>query len=231
MLVAIHHEIGRIFNDCGKRGGMHCGDGPHVILMVGVNGVGKTTTTAKIANAYQTHGHSAMMAACDTFRAAAVEQLQSWGQRTTVPVIAQRTGADPAAVAHDAMHAAMAKQASILMLDTAGRQHSRDDLMRQVEKIRRVVSKIDSSAPHETFITIDATTGQNAIAQVESFNKHSPLSGICITKLDGTAKGGIVIALAKQFKLPIVYVGTGEQVDDLHEFSAQDFIDSLLPKQ
>ena len=191
-------------------------------------GVGKTTTAAKIANRYHTAKRPAMLAACDTFRAAAVEQLQLWGQRAEIPVIAQRTGSDPAAVAHDAMHAALAKKASVLMLDTAGRQHSRDDLMRQVEKIRRVVSKIEPSAPHETLITIDATTGQNAIAQVESFNKHVPLTGICVSKLDGTAKGGIVIALANKFQLPIAFVGFGEKVDDLCEFRASDYIDSLL---
>ncbi len=201
---------------------------PSVLLMVGVNGVGKTTTAAKIANHFHQRGHLAMLAACDTFRAAAVEQLQIWGKRTGIPVIAHHTGSDPAAVAHDAMRAAIAKETSVLILDTAGRQHSRDDLMRQVEKINRVVSKIQPSAPHETLITIDATTGQNAISQVENFNRYVPLTGICVTKLDSSAKGGIVIALAKQFDLPIAYVGLGEKIDDLYEFQIDQYVDSLL---
>ncbi len=201
---------------------------PAVILMVGVNGVGKTTTCAKIAGFLKSQGHSVMLAACDTYRAAAIEQLQSWGDRLDMPVIAQSAGADPAAVAHDAMHAANARQISALLIDTAGRQQTRDDLMRQLNKIHRVVRKIEPTAPHETLITIDAGTGQNAIAQVREFNQHSPLSGICVTKLDGTAKGGIAVALAHEFALPIAFVGLGEGLDDIAPFSASDYVASLL---
>ena len=202
---------------------------PAVILMLGVNGVGKTTTVAKIANYYMQHGHSAMLAACDTYRAAAIEQLQIWGKRIAVPVIAQGSGADPAAVAHDALHAAVAKNIGLLILDTAGRQHSRDDLMRQIGKIRRVVAKIEPTAPHETLITIDGATGQNALSQVEQFNQQIALDGICISKLDGTAKGGIAVALTQKFNLPVRFVGLGEGINDLAPFRVQEYIDSLFP--
>ena len=201
---------------------------PTVILMVGVNGVGKTTTCAKIANFYKNQGQSVMLAACDTFRAAAIEQIQTWGKRLDIPVIAQSAGADPAAVAHDAMHAAIARESSVLLVDTAGRQQTRDDLMRQLNKIQRVISRIEPSAPHETLITIDAGTGQNGIVQVEKFNEHTPISGICVCKLDGTAKGGIVVALARQFSLPIAFVGLGEKVEDLSPFQAGDYVASLI---
>ncbi len=225
---AIRNELLVILSQCERAIETTGSDTPLVIMMVGVNGVGKTTTAAKIAHRFQAQGQPAMLAACDTYRAAAVEQLQLWGERTGIPVIAHSSGGDPAAVAHDAMHAALAKKASVLILDTAGRQHSRDDLMRQVEKIRRVVGKIEPSAPHETLITLDATTGQNAISQVESFNRHVPLTAVCVTKLDGTAKGGIVIALASKFQIPIAFVGYGEKIDDLFEFRAAEFADSLL---
>ena len=201
---------------------------PVIIMMVGVNGVGKTTTSAKIAGYLQQHSHSVMLAACDTFRPAAIEQLQTWGERLNVQVIAQSAGADPAAVAHDAMHAATARDMSILLIDTGGRQQTRDDLMRQLGKIRRVVSKIEPSAPHETLITIDAGTGQNAISQVEQFHKHSALSGICVSKLDGTARGGIVVALTQQFALPLPFIGVGEGIGDIAPFKAADYVDSLL---
>ena len=202
---------------------------PAVILMLGVNGVGKTTTVAKIANYYMQHGHSVMLAACDTYRAAAIEQLQIWGNRIAVPVIAQGSGADPAAVAHDALHAAVAKDVGLLILDTAGRQHSRDDLMRQIGKIRRVVAKIEPTAPHETLITIDGATGQNALSQVEQFNQQIALDGICISKLDGTAKGGIAVALTRKFNLPVRFVGLGEGINDLAPFRVQEYVDSLFP--
>ena len=202
---------------------------PAVLLMLGVNGVGKTTTVAKIANYYMRHGHSVMLAACDTYRAAAIEQLQIWGERIAVPVIAQGSGADPAAVAHDALHAAVAKDVGLLILDTAGRQHSRDDLMRQIGKIRRVVAKIEPTAPHETLITIDGATGQNALSQVEQFNQQIALDGICISKLDGTAKGGIAVALTQKFNLPVRFVGLGEGINDLAPFRVQEYVDSLFP--
>ncbi len=201
---------------------------PVVIMMVGVNGVGKTTTCAKIANHYKQKGHSVMLAACDTFRPAAIEQLQTWGERLAVPVIAQSAGADPAAVAHDALHAAIGRKCSILLADTGGRQQTRDDLMRQLGKIRRVIGKIESTAPHETLITIDAGTGQNAISQVEHFHRHATLSGICVSKLDGTAKGGIVVSLTQKFSLPIPFIGLGEGIDDIASFDARNFADSLI---
>ncbi len=201
---------------------------PVVIMMVGVNGVGKTTTCAKIANYYKQMGHSVMLAACDTFRPAAIEQLQTWGERLTVPVIAQSAGADPAAVAHDALHAAIGRKCSILLADTGGRQQTRDDLMRQLGKIRRVMGKIEPTAPHETLITIDAGTGQNAISQVEHFHRHATLSGICVSKLDGTAKGGIVVSLTQKFSLPIPFIGLGEGIDDITSFNARNYADSLI---
>ena len=230
LVSAIRAALLNILKDSEKRIVVDDSNLPHVILMVGVNGVGKTTTAAKIAHHFQSQGYPAMMAACDTFRAAAVEQLQLWGECASIPVIAHRSGSDPAAVAHDAMHAAIARNASVLVLDTAGRQHSRDDLMRQIEKISRVVAKIEPSAPHSTLIAIDAATGQNAISQVETFSKHVPLTGICISKLDGTAKGGIVVALSQRFALPISYIGFGEKINDIDEFHAATFVDSLLSK-
>ena len=201
---------------------------PVAIMMVGVNGVGKTTTTAKIAHHYQQQGHSVMLAACDTFRPAAIEQLQTWGERLQMPVIAQSAGADPAAVAHDALHAAVARKCSILLADTGGRQQTREDLMRQLGKIRRVLARIEPAAPHETLITIDAGTGQNAASQVEHFHQHAALTGICVTKLDGTAKGGVVVALTQSFALPIPFVGMGEGIEDLAPFNAREYARSLL---
>ncbi len=201
---------------------------PVAIMMVGVNGVGKTTTTAKIAHHYQQQGHSVMLAACDTFRPAAIEQLQTWGERLQMPVIAQSAGADPAAVAHDALHAAVARKCSILLADTGGRQQTREDLMRQLGKIRRVLARIEPAAPHETLITIDAGTGQNAASQVEHFHQHAALTGICVTKLDGTAKGGIIVALTQSFALPIPFVGMGEGIEDLAPFNAREYARSLL---
>ena len=224
----VQSELQRILARAELENGLDQHPRPVVVMMVGVNGVGKTTTCAKIARYYQKLGHSIMFAACDTYRPAAIEQLLTWGERLEVPVIAQDTGADPAAVAHDALHAAISRNCSIILVDTAGRQQSRDDLMRQLGKIRRVMAKIDPSAPHETLITIDAGTGQNAMSQVEQFNQHSPLSGLCVTKLDGTAKGGIVVALTQQFALPIRFVGLGEGIDDIATFRADDYVRSML---
>lgn len=202
---------------------------PQVILMVGVNGVGKTTTLAKLANYYKGRGHSVMMAAGDTFRAAAVEQLQAWGKRLDVPVIAQSIGSDAAAVAYDAMNSAYAKNMDYLLIDSAGRQHTHGDLMDQLQKMKRVIGKIDETAPHQILITVDATNGQNVLSQVENFQKTLPLTGICVTKLDGTAKGGVVVALANDFRLPVRFIGVGEGVDDLSEFSAREFAAALVP--
>ncbi len=199
-----------------------------VVLMVGVNGAGKTTTIAKIARYCSRQNHKVMLAACDTYRPAAIEQLQHWGNQLELPVIAQSAGTDPAAVAHDAMHAAAARDCSILLIDTAGRQQTRDDLMRQLDKIRRVIAKIEPSAPHETLITIDAGTGQNGFSQVEAFHSHCPLTGLCLTKLDGTAKGGIAVALTMKYSLPVYFVGLGEKVDDLELFDPHAYTHSLF---
>ena len=202
--------------------------GPLVILMVGVNGVGKTTTTAKLAAHFQQSGHSVLLGACDTFRAAAIEQLQSWGERLGIGVLTQTHGADAAAVAHDALSAAKSRGTDILIIDSAGRQHVNTDLMAQLGKIRRVLSKSDAAAPHETLLVVDAGTGQNALSQAAAFEKEVGLTGICVTKLDGTARGGVVVALAKQFPVAIPFVGVGEWIADLQPFQARDFARALV---
>ncbi|PKG39450.1 signal recognition particle-docking protein FtsY [Psychromonas sp. Urea-02u-13] len=204
---------------------------PYVILMVGVNGVGKTTTIGKLAKQYQSQGKSVMLAAGDTFRAAAVEQLQVWGDRNNIPVIAQQTGADSASVLFDAMDAAKARGADVLIADTAGRLQNKDHLMDELTKVVRIMRKKDPTAPHEIMLTIDAGTGQNAISQVNLFNQAVGLTGITLTKLDGTAKGGIIFSIADKFKLPIRYIGTGEGIDDLREFNAKEFIDALFSSE
>ncbi len=204
-------------------------DRPQVILMVGVNGVGKTTTLAKMANRYQDMGSKVMMAACDTFRAAAIEQLQSWGARLDIPVVAQSHGADAAAVAFDAYSAACARKVDYLLIDSAGRQHTDGDLMAQLKKIKNVLAKANPDIPHEVLITVDAGNGQNVISQVENFQKAIPLTGLCIAKLDGTARGGVVVALAEKFRLPIKFIGVGEAVTDLSPFNADKFVAALLP--
>ncbi len=201
---------------------------PFVILMVGVNGVGKTTTIGKLAKQFQNEGKSVMLAAGDTFRAAAVEQLQVWGERNSIPVIAQHTGADSASVVFDAFQAAKARNADVLIADTAGRLQNKDNLMQELEKIARVMKKIDPDAPHEVMLTIDAGTGQNAISQVKLFNECVGLTGITLSKLDGTAKGGVIFAVADKFNIPIRYIGVGEGIDDLRTFNSSDFIDALF---
>ena len=201
---------------------------PYVILMVGVNGVGKTTTIGKLARKLQAAGKSVMLAAGDTFRAAAVEQLQVWGERNKIPVIAQPRSADPAAVIFDAMQAAKARSIDVLIADTAGRLHTQSNLMEELKKISRVMARIDETAPHEVMLVIDAGTGQNALAQAQQFNDAVRLSGITLTKLDGTAKGGIIFAIAKKLVIPIRFIGVGEGVDDLREFNAGEFIDALF---
>ena len=203
-------------------------NGPLVILMVGVNGVGKTTTTAKLAAYFQKSGHSVLLGACDTFRAAAIEQLQSWGERLGIDVIAQSHGSDAAAVAHDALSAARSRGTEVLIIDSAGRQHVNADLMAQLGKIRRVLSKGDAAAPHETLLVVDGGTGQNALSQSAAFEKEVGLTGICVTKLDGTARGGVVVALAKQFPVAIPFVGVGEGIADLRPFKARDFAQALV---
>lgn len=204
---------------------------PYVILMVGVNGVGKTTTIGKLAKQFQSQGKSVILAAGDTFRAAAVEQLQVWGQRNDVPVIAQHTGADSASVIYDAIEAAKARGVDVVIADTAGRLQNKSNLMEELRKIVRVMKKIDDSAPHEIMLTLDAGTGQNAISQAKLFSDVAPVTGINLTKLDGTAKGGVIFALADQFKIPIRYIGVGEGIDDLRPFQAQDFIEALFSRE
>lgn len=203
---------------------------PFVILMVGVNGVGKTTSIGKLAKLYQSQGLNVMLAAGDTFRAAAVEQLQVWGERNAVPVVAQATGADSASVIFDAYQSAKAKNVDVLIADTAGRLHTKDNLMNELEKIVRVLKKQDERLPDEVLLVLDATTGQNAVNQAESFHNTTTLSGIALTKLDGTAKGGVVFALAKKLSLPIRFIGMGEKIDDLRPFNAKDYVDALFSK-
>ncbi len=201
---------------------------PYVILVVGVNGVGKTTTIGKLAKRLQGEGKSVMLAAGDTFRAAAVEQLQVWGERNSIPVIAQHTGADSASVIYDAVQAAKARNIDVLIADTAGRLHNKDHLMEELAKVRRVMGKLDDSAPHETLLVLDAGTGQNAVSQAKHFMEAAQVSGIALTKLDGTAKGGVIFALTKQFGLPVRFIGVGEGIDDLQPFSAQPFVEALF---
>ncbi|EOV1174594.1 signal recognition particle-docking protein FtsY [Vibrio fluvialis] len=203
---------------------------PFVILMVGVNGVGKTTTIGKLAKQFQAEGKKVMLAAGDTFRAAAVEQLQIWGERNNVPVIAQHTGADSASVIYDAIEAAKARGVDVVIADTAGRLQNKANLMEELRKIVRVMKKIDDSAPHEIMLTLDAGTGQNAISQAKLFSDVAPLTGITLTKLDGTAKGGVIFAIADQFQIPIRYIGVGEGIDDLRPFATQEFIDALFSR-
>ena len=204
---------------------------PFVILMVGVNGVGKTTTIGKLAHQFEQQGKSVMLAAGDTFRAAAVEQLQVWGQRNNIPVIAQHTGADSASVIFDAIQAAKSRNVDVLIADTAGRLQNKSHLMEELKKIVRVMKKLDEDAPHEIMLTIDASTGQNAISQAKLFHEAVGLTGIALTKLDGTAKGGVIFSVADQFGIPIRYIGVGERIEDLRPFKADDFIEALFARE
>ena len=203
-------------------------DGPYVILMVGVNGAGKTTTIGKLARRFKDKGYSVMLAAGDTFRAAAVEQLQAWGERNDVPVIAQHAGADPAAVIFDAMDAASARDIDILLADTAGRLQSQTGLMDELSKVKRVISRRDESAPQEIMLVLDASQGQNALVQAEKFNEALGLTGLTITKLDGSAKGGILLAIADRLSVPVRFIGIGEAAEDLQPFVAAEFVDALM---
>ncbi len=205
--------------------------GPFVILMVGINGVGKTTTIGKLAKQFQAEGHSVMLAAGDTFRAAAVEQLQVWGERNAIPVMAQQHGADSASVIFDALQAAKSRKIDILIADTAGRLHTQSNLMEELKKVKRVMSKLDPQAPHEIMLVVDAGTGQNALSQAQQFHQAVGLNGLTLTKLDGTAKGGIIFAIAKKTGLPIRYIGVGEKIDDLRQFDAAEFVDALLGRE
>ena len=203
-------------------------DSTFVILVVGINGAGKTTTIGKLAKSFQSQGKSVMLAAGDTFRAAAVEQLQIWGERNEIPVIAQKIGADAASVVYDAYQSAVAKNIDILIADTAGRLHTQDNLMQELEKIKRVLKKHNEKSPHETLLVIDGGSGQNAVQQANEFHKSIELSGIAVTKLDGTAKGGVLFAISDSLNLPIRYIGIGEAIDDLKPFHAKDFINALF---
>ncbi len=201
---------------------------PYVILMAGVNGAGKTTTIAKLARRLRAEGRTVMLAAGDTFRAAAVEQLAEWGARNDVPVVSQAPGADPAAVIYDAIVSAAARGIDVLIADTAGRLHTQSNLMDELRKVRRVITKVDASAPDEVLLVIDGTTGQNALAQAQQFNAAIGVTGLVVTKLDGSAKGGVLVALAERLRIPIRFIGVGEDIDDLLSFDAREFVDALL---
>lgn len=223
-------ELARVLEEAGQTAPKH-GEfkaKPHVILMVGVNGAGKTTSIGKLANYFRQQNKRVLLAAGDTFRAAAIEQLQVWGDRVKVNVIAHQQGSDPGAVAFDAYQSALANNTDVLIIDTAGRLQSKTNLMKELEKIARVLQKGDATAPHETLLVLDAVTGQNGLNQAREFKKAVPLTGIVLAKLDGTAKGGIVFAIAQELKLPIRYIGTGEKIDDLAEFDAREFVNDLF---
>ena len=206
------------------------GEGPHVILVVGVNGVGKTTSIAKLANRYKTQGLNVMLGAADTFRAAAVDQLKVWGERVGVEVVAQGMGADPAAVAFDTLQAAESRGADLVIIDTAGRLHNKVNLMNELGKIKRVMSKVVPEAPHQVWLVLDGSTGQNALEQAKRFTEVTDVTGLILTKFDGTAKGGVVLAISDQLKVPVRFVGVGEKMEDLQEFHPMEFVDSLLPE-
>ncbi|MFD1382817.1 signal recognition particle-docking protein FtsY [Rhodanobacter aciditrophus] len=231
VLATLKDELNHILRNSEQELNPTKADGPFVILMVGVNGVGKTTTIGKLAKKYQADGKSVMLAAGDTFRAAAVEQLQVWGERNNVPVVAQHTGADSASVIYDAIESAKARGVDVVIADTAGRLQNKANLMSELEKVVRVMKKLDVEAPHEVMLVLDAGTGQNALSQAKLFTEAVGVSGITLTKLDGTAKGGIIFAIAKQFGLPIRYIGVGEQVDDLRPFKSQEFVDALFDSE
>ncbi|MFQ5330053.1 MAG: signal recognition particle-docking protein FtsY [Thermodesulfobacteriota bacterium] len=201
---------------------------PFVIMALGVNGVGKTTTIGKLASRYTREGHKVFLAAADTFRAAAIEQLTAWGEKTRCEIIRQEQGGDPGAVAFDAVRAGIARRADIVILDTAGRLHTKVNLMEELKKIKRVVERVIPDAPHENLLVLDASTGQNAINQAHQFHEAIGVTGMSVAKLDGTAKGGIIVAIAKEFNIPIRFIGVGEQVDDLRDFDAKEFVDALL---
>ena len=228
---ALQEELASLLKPVEQPLVIEAGKQPFVILVVGVNGVGKTTTIGKLAKKLQLEGKKVMLAAGDTFRAAAVEQLQVWGERNNIAVIAQHTGADSASVIFDAVQAAKARGIDVLIADTAGRLHTKDNLMEELKKVRRVIGKLDETAPHEVLLVLDAGTGQNAINQTRQFNQAVELTGLALTKLDGTAKGGVIFALAKQFGTPIRYIGVGEGIDDLRAFEADSFVNALFAEK
>lgn len=228
LLAALQEDLGQILKASSQPLEIDGSAKPYVILMVGINGAGKTTTIGKLAKQFQNQGKKVMLAAGDTFRAAAVEQLQVWGERNDIPVIAQGTGADSAAVIHDAVQAAQARKVDVLIADTAGRLHTQQGLMDELKKVKRVIQKLDSDAPHEVMLVLDAGTGQNALTQAKEFHQALGISGITVTKLDGTAKGGILFPIAQQLQLPIRYIGVGEGIDDLQVFNADQFVAALF---
>jgi fused signal recognition particle receptor len=229
VLPAVQAELFEIIEPCEQFLAVDETKKPFVILMVGVNGAGKTTTIGKLARRFKDDGLSVMLAAGDTFRAAAVEQLQSWGERNDVPVVAQATGADSAAVIFDALQSAKAKGADVLIADTAGRLHTQGNLMEELKKIHRVMGRVDPEAPHEVMLVVDAGNGQNALNQAKQFNEAVPLSGITVTKLDGTARGGVLFAIAEALQVPIRFIGVGESATNLRPFDAGSFINAILP--
>jgi fused signal recognition particle receptor len=231
LLAALREDMQIILEPCVRPLEIPSDVRPFVIMMVGINGAGKTTTIGKLAKRFQAEGHKVMLAAGDTFRAAAVEQLQTWGERNNIEVVAQQRNADPASVVYDAIEKARARGIDILIADTAGRLHTQTNLMDELKKIKRVAGKLDETAPHETMLVVDSGIGQNALVQAQQFHEAVGLSGITLTKLDGTAKGGIIFAIADKMKLPIRYIGVGEGIDDLREFAADDFVAALLAQE
>ncbi len=229
LYMGLQRELTNLLADSEQVMQVDAGKQPYVILMVGANGVGKTTTIGKLARRLQQEGKSVMLAAGDTFRAAAVEQLQVWGERNQVPVVAQHTGADSASVIYDAVEAARARSIDVLIADTAGRLHNKENLMDELKKVVRVVAKLDASAPHEVMLVLDAGTGQNALAQAQHFGEAVGVTGITLTKMDGTAKGGIIFAIARKLGLPIRFIGVGESAEDLRPFVASDFVNAVFP--
>jgi fused signal recognition particle receptor len=227
LFAALQEELHKLLAPCEKPLQLP-NDGTFVILMVGVNGAGKTTTIGKLARRFQAEGRSVMLAAGDTFRAAAVEQLQAWGERNNVPVVAQQTGADSASVIFDALQAARARDVDVLIADTAGRLHNKDHLMEELRKVVRVMGKLDAAAPQEVMLVLDAGMGQNALAQAEHFREAVGVTGIALTKLDGTARGGVIFAIARKLGLPIRYIGIGESAEDLRTFRAREFVEALF---
>ena len=230
LLAALHDDMQAMLAPVDQPLEIPPSEQPFVLLMVGINGAGKTTSIGKIARRLRDEGRSVMLAAGDTFRAAAVEQLQTWGERNQVPVVAQQQGADSASVIFDALQAAQARNVDVLIADTAGRLHTQSNLMDELKKIKRVLGKLDASAPHEVMLVVDAGTGQNALNQAQQFNQTVGLTGITLTKLDGTAKGGIIFAIAKQLGIPIRFIGVGEAVEDLRPFVSAEFVDALFEK-
>ncbi len=230
-LKSLQHNMKAILQPCQQPLDINKDKKPFIILVVGINGSGKTTTIGKLAKHFQAAGQKVMLAAGDTFRAAAIEQLQIWGERNQIPVVSQQPGADTAAVIYDAMESAKARNIDILLADTAGRLHTQTNLMDELKKVKRVLMKIDPTAPHETLLILDSGIGQNALNQAKQFNDAMGVTGLVLTKLDGTAKGGIIFAIAKQLNIPIRFIGVGEGIDDLRPFDADEFVEALFDKE